>query len=384
MTALPTALDELEPAETPGASRYAPDWLALREPADAAARAPELLDRCARFYVPRATPAGRPRPGLRHRLAGPLARRRLRGPQHWVLHDRDPALLAAPARMPARPPTAARSPPSPAGRHHLAARGRPRRHVAGHRLRAARPADRRRGRGARRGLHGGRLRGPAALSVVGRVLLTPPTRSTPSSPPPSTPTSAADGAGCWARTRSPPPPPPSSGTARVRRGRARGGSAPQAALTAEWLRGWVAAACDQQPELAAEADAYLRRRLDACAAGGLQVVVHHVDLLALPGAARGHAWPWPRPLAGSPSSPRSCGGRAPTRSSTRSRDRRRRRARRARLRRGDHVFSAGAGGWSRAASACGCPCRRPSPTTTRPCSSTRCSPPACSATCTAP
>jgi hypothetical protein len=54
-------------------------------------------------------------------------------------------------------------------------------------------------------------------------------------------------------------------------------------LTAEWLQGWVGAACAQQPELEQERESYLRRRLDTCHAGGLEVVVHHRDLLALPG-----------------------------------------------------------------------------------------------------
>ena len=56
----------------------------------------------------------------------------------------------------------------------------------------------------------------------------------------------------------------------------------QAALTEQWLRGWVGAAVEQRPELAARAEAYLRARLEACAAGELRVVVHHSDLLALP------------------------------------------------------------------------------------------------------
>jgi hypothetical protein len=52
----------------------------------------------------------------------------------------------------------------------------------------------------------------------------------------------------------------------------------QAALAGEWLRGWVDAAVEQEPGLAAEAPAYLRRKLD----NGPRVVVHHVDLLAVP------------------------------------------------------------------------------------------------------
>ena len=37
--------------------------------------------------------------------------------------------------------------------------------------------------------------------------------------------------------------------------------AAEADLAAEWLTGWVGAACEQEVELAAEADAYARRRL---------------------------------------------------------------------------------------------------------------------------
>jgi hypothetical protein len=65
------------------------DWLALREPADAAARSAELADRLAL----------RP-PLLVHDLGsgtGSMARwlaPRLPLPQHWVLHDRDADLLA--------------------------------------------------------------------------------------------------------------------------------------------------------------------------------------------------------------------------------------------------------------------------------------------------
>jgi hypothetical protein len=55
------------------------------------------------------------------------------------------------------------------------------------------------------------------------------------------------------------------------------------ALTAEWLRGWAAAAAEQRPDL--DLGGYLERRLAECAAGELRAVVHHTDLLALPGGA---------------------------------------------------------------------------------------------------
>jgi hypothetical protein len=58
--------------------------------------------------------------------------------------------------------------------------------------------------------------------------------------------------------------------------------ADQAALTAEWLAGWVRAACEQRPELIPDADAYLQWRLAQCAAGELNAMIHHEDLLVLP------------------------------------------------------------------------------------------------------
>jgi SAM-dependent methyltransferase len=64
----------------------------------------------------------------------------------------------------------------------------------------------------------------------------------------------------------------------------------QAALTGEWLREWVGAACEQRPDLAVPAGAYLKRRLAAAAAGELRVEVGHSDLLAYrdePPAPRG-------------------------------------------------------------------------------------------------
>ncbi|MBB6119825.1 class I SAM-dependent methyltransferase [Nocardiopsis algeriensis] len=56
--------------------------------------------------------------------------------------------------------------------------------------------------------------------------------------------------------------------------------ATRAELTEAWLRGWVGAAAAQAPFLPAEA--YLERRLADLAAGRLSAAVHHDDLLLLP------------------------------------------------------------------------------------------------------
>ena len=58
--------------------------------------------------------------------------------------------------------------------------------------------------------------------------------------------------------------------------------ATHADLAAEWLAGWVGAACEQEPALAAEAGAYMDRRLAQAPAGELEIIVDHADLLVLP------------------------------------------------------------------------------------------------------
>ena len=89
--------------------RVSSRWLDLREAADAAARARDLV-----AHVRRRLPAtGRwvihdlaCGTGAMGRWLAPL----LPGPQHWVVHDRDADLLEiAAADLPARPPT---GPPS--------------------------------------------------------------------------------------------------------------------------------------------------------------------------------------------------------------------------------------------------------------------------------
>ncbi len=77
----------------PPAVTVSPDWLALREPADAAARATDLV-----AQVRQLLPTSRPvavhdlgcGTGSMARWLGP----QLPGPQHWVMYDRDADLLA--------------------------------------------------------------------------------------------------------------------------------------------------------------------------------------------------------------------------------------------------------------------------------------------------
>ena len=53
-------------------------------------------------------------------------------------------------------------------------------------------------------------------------------------------------------------------------------------LAVEWLAGWLDAACEQMPELVPDAELYRRRRLREAEMGALAVTVGHADLLVLP------------------------------------------------------------------------------------------------------
>jgi SAM-dependent methyltransferase len=53
-------------------------------------------------------------------------------------------------------------------------------------------------------------------------------------------------------------------------------------LQAQWFTRWLGAACEQDPDLTVAAAPYARRRLGEAAAGALSVTVHHQDLLVLP------------------------------------------------------------------------------------------------------
>ena len=259
--------------------RVSPEWLVLREPADAAARSAELAERLAR-HLPA---AGRL---VIHDLGGGSGAMgrwlapRLPGPQHWVVHDRD-ARPAGARRRRARPAPAAvtvearRSDITRLAPGDLAGASLV---VASALLDLLTADELARMLGACAGL-------PMllALTVVGRVALTP-----------ADPLDARIGR----RVQRPPAPRrgllgPDAVAAAVDALRGTGAEvlvrpspwrldAAHADLTAEWLGGWVAAACEQEPALAAEAGAYRDRRLAQAAAGELAVTVDHADLLVLP------------------------------------------------------------------------------------------------------
>ncbi|MFM9445843.1 methyltransferase domain-containing protein [Streptomyces acidiscabies] len=266
--------------------RYAPEWLQLREGADAGARALDLLDplRIRLANLPRGK-AG----VVVHDLGcgtGSMGRwlaPRLDGAQHWVLHDRDPYLL------------------------HFAAVASPRAAADGSRV----TVETRRGDVARLtpdALGGASLVTASALldvltreeidalvdacvgagcpalltlSVAGRVEL---------SDPDPLDTEIQDAFNAHQRRDGLLGPDAANvaaeafgergATVKLHPSAWRLGPA-EAALTAQWLRGWVGAAVEERPSLAERAQAYLEARLAAAAAGELRVVVHHTDLLAL-------------------------------------------------------------------------------------------------------
>jgi hypothetical protein len=269
------------------AIRVSPGWLALREPADAAARAPDLAEQLRRRL---------PRTGRQviHDLGcgtGAMGRwlaPRLPGPQRWILHDRDADLLAiAAADLPGK--AADGSSVTVEIRHSDITRLDQVDLADATLITASAMLDL---------LTGAELAGLVAicagsgcpvlltLSVVGRVELNP-----------ADPLDADVAAAFDAHQRR-----------TTERGRLLGPDAVAAAveefgrlgadvivrpspwrlgpfeadLAAQWFTGWVGAACEQQGALAAETDAYARRRLAEATAGRLAVTVDHADLLVLP------------------------------------------------------------------------------------------------------
>jgi hypothetical protein len=271
-------------------TRVSRRWLALREPADAAARARDLVERLAAptsgHWVIHDLGCGS---GSMGRWLAPL----LSWPQHWVGHERDADLLeaflanppgpdadgAAVTVQPRRSDVARLDPSDLAGASLITASA----------LLDMLTADEL----AAMVTVGVGLGCPVllTLSVSGHVSLSPPD-------PLDGPLAAAFNA--HQRRETP-------------RGRLLGPDAvpfaeetfgrlgaeviirpspwrlraAQSALATEWVTGWVAAACEQRPQLDSEAERYLGRRLAQLSAGTLAVTVGHADLLALPRRPRG-------------------------------------------------------------------------------------------------
>jgi Methyltransferase domain len=268
---------------------YSPQWLGLREGADAAARAVDLLDR-----VREAAPAVIRDLGCGTGSMGRWLAPRLPGPQHWVLHDRDPALLDL-ARA-SLPDTAADGTPVTAETWQGDVTRLTAADLDGAGLVTASAlldlftAEEVGGLAA--ACVGAKCPALLTLSVSGRVELAPAEpldgeiaaafnahqRRRSGDRRLLGPDAVEAAADAFARL---------GATVQVRPAPWRLGPA-ESALAAEWLRGWVGAAVEQEPGLAGPAAGYLTRRLAAATAGELRVVVHHADLLARPNEPPAH------------------------------------------------------------------------------------------------
>jgi SAM-dependent methyltransferase len=267
--------------------RVSREWLAFREPADAAARARDLVERlrgklpATERLVIHDLGCGT---GALGRWLAPL----LPGPQHWVAHDRDSELLAVAASVQPGPATDGTAVTLEARQSDIT-------------------------RLASDDLAGATLITASALldmlteeelsalitvcagagclilltlSVVGRVDLTP------ADPLDRRLAAAFDAHQRRDTTRGRLLGPDAVTVAIEQFGRLgaevlvrpspwRLGPS-EAELAAEWVTGWVGAACEQEVELAAEAEPYTRRRLAQAAAGALRVTIDHADLLVSP------------------------------------------------------------------------------------------------------
>jgi len=245
-----------------------PEWLRLREPADAEARSGELVDELRR-HLPAAGPLVIHDLGGGSGAMGRWLAPRLPQPQHWVIHDRDEDLLAlAVADPPAGVTVEARrgditrpAPDALAGADVVVASALLDMLTADELTRmlaacAGRPLL-------------------IAMTVTGRVSFAPPEpldvalgvafnahqrrdgRLGPDAVP-----AALDALGAEVLVR---PSPWHLGAA-------------HAELMTAWFGGWVDAACEKEPELASEARPYRERRL----AQAHEATVDHADLLVLP------------------------------------------------------------------------------------------------------
>ncbi len=252
-------------------------WLALREPADAAARSTELVDELVSFL-----PEGEL---VIHDLGcgiGSMARwlaPRLPGPQRWVLHDRDAELLDR-VDLPlmdveTRQGDITRLDPAMLADADL---------ITASALLDMMTADE-----LERFIHVCASVGCPVLitlSVLGRVELTPPDPFDPE-------VMAAFNAHQRRDTAEGRLLGPDAAHAAVQAFTARRRNVvvrpspwrlgpDTAELVAEWFTGWLAAAVEQQPGIMGILDSYAGRRLAAAAGGSLSITVHHEDLLVRP------------------------------------------------------------------------------------------------------
>jgi len=274
-------------AVTAQAIRVSREWLDLRERADAAARARDLVEHLLRVsgatdrWMIHDLGSGT---GAMGRWLAPL----LPGPQHWVLHDRDADLLEAALADPAGPAADGAAVTAEARRSDITRLGPD--DLAGATLITASALLDILAEDELASLvavcAGAGCPTLLSMSVVGRVEIEPPD-----------PLDGAVARAFDAHQRR-----------RTDRGRLLGPdavalaakefrrlgaevtvrpspwrlSAPDRDLMVEWLSGWAGAACEQRGELAAEAGGYTRRRLAQATAGRLAVTVDHADMLVLP------------------------------------------------------------------------------------------------------
>lgn len=264
-----------------------PEWLALREPADAAGRSTELIE----LFDERLDDA---RPIVVHDLGcgtGSMARwlaPRLPGPQLWVMYDQDPVLLrlagsAIPAGARDGAPVAVqtrRRDVTDLDNDEL---------VGASLVTASALLDVLTGDEVERIVDrcvNARCATLLTLSVTGRVDLSP------ADPLDAEIAAAFNAHQCRTTQRGRLLGPLASRmtAALFRRFGADVVVRPsvwqldraQQALLLEWFAGWVGAACEQRPELAERAADYVRRRLAEAAEGRLRAEVHHEDVLAWP------------------------------------------------------------------------------------------------------
>lgn len=261
------------------------DWLALREPADGAARSSELVE------VLRSSLPWRGRKVV-HDLGcgtGSMARwlaGQLPGAQHWVMYDRDVTLLSLAAAHPPGPASDAAPVTSETRSRDITRLDE----IAGADLiTASALLDMLTAEEVHRLVAtcvGARCPVLITLSVVGRVDLTP---ADPFDQRVVEAFNAHQRRLSGARRLLGPDAVPVAMESFSKQGldvQIRDSpwqlGPERAALAREWFVGWLDAACEQQPWLGREARRYAQRRLAETAAGELLVTVHHADLLAQP------------------------------------------------------------------------------------------------------